>query len=332
MMRGEASAGGRERVEEGRDGVTTVAAVPDAGLSTLLERGLSFSGAAEIAARFLPQVTGLSDGVKAVLLYGSVLWNSVRGNGSYPDFIVIIDGFRGWRRAWADALWGAMLPPTVYHLRDGDTSAKLCVATCAQLATQTSARAKDLHLAGRLSKRVALVWSRDEAARQQIVGAQADALKMMARLVMNRFQGSVGVDDFMLALLGLSYESEIRILEPGKIQALFAVEREHYRAVGRALLASLGATALDGEGTRFQFPVGGGAPAEETRRLLRRSRRRAYLRWPKYLATYDGWLDYLLAKLARSGHPVALTERQRRHPFIFALPVLYRMYRTRRVG
>ena len=35
------------------------------------------------------------------------------------------------------------------------------------------------------------------------------------------------------ALLRLSYESEIRIVEPTKVAALFAAEREHYRAVAR---------------------------------------------------------------------------------------------------
>jgi len=224
------------------------------------------------------------------------------------------------------------LPPAVYRVRDGEAFAKACVVTSEQLRQQTSVAAKDLHLAGRLSKRVALVWARDQAARQQIVAAQASALRTMARLVLNRFPQHVEVDAFMVALLGLSYESEVRIREPGKIQALFEVEAAHYRALGRALLAGLGGEPVDAAATRFQVGAASGAAPGETRRLLRRSRRRAYLRWPKYLATYDGWLDYLLAKLARSGSPVALTERQRRHPFIFALPVLYRMYRTRRVG
>jgi len=320
--------GEKERSDEGMSMVPAA----DARLSAVLEASLSFPGAADLAAPFLPQVVGGSGRVRAVLLYGSVLWNSVRGTTSHPDLIVIIDGFRGWHRGWADPLWGAMLPPSVYRLRYGDAHAKLCVATSAQLARQTGQAAKDLHLAGRLSKRVALVWSRDEACRQQIVAAQAAALKTMARLVLNRFSGQVDLDEFMLALLGLSYESEIRIREPGKVQALFTAEPQHYRAVGRALLETFGAVPLDGAATRFQLPATAAAPVAETRRLLRRSRRRAYLRWPKYLATYDGWLDYLLAKLARSGSPVALTARQRRHPFLFALPVLYRMYRTRRVG
>lgn len=314
------------------DDGTSTAAVADIRLAAAIEASLSFAGAADVAAPFLPQVVGDSGRVQAVLLYGSVLWNSVRASSSHPDLIVIVDNFRGWHRRWADSLWGAMLPPSVYRLRHGDAYAKLCVATSAQLGRQTSVAAKDLHLAGRLSKRVALVWSRDEACRRQVVAAQAAALKTMARLVLNRFGGEVELDAFMLALLGLSYESEIRIREPGKTQALFMAEERHYRTVGRALLETFGAVVLDEGATWFQVPAAAAAPVAETRRLLRRSRRRAYLRWPKYLATYDGWLDYLLAKLARSGSPVALTARQRRHPFLFALPVLYRMYRTRRVG
>jgi len=280
----------------------------------------------------LRQLFELSERVSAVLVYGSALWKGVRGATSQPDLIAIVDSFRGWRRGTLDSLWGGMLPPTVYRLRAGDAYAKLCVVTSAQLLRQTSVAAKDLHLAGRLSKRVALVWSRDEAARRQVVSAQAASLRTMARLVLNRFPGEVELDAFLLALLGLSYQSEIRIHEPGKVQALFSAEAAHYRAVGRALLVGLGAVPLDAAATRFRLAEGSAAPEAETRRLLRRSRRRAYLRWPKYLATYDGWLDYLLAKLARSGSPVTLTERQRRHPFIFALPVLVRMYRTRRVG
>jgi hypothetical protein len=316
----------------GGEGQTPATADGDVELSAALEAGLAFPGAPEIAARFLPSLRAVSDRVSAILLYGSALWSSVRGSTSHPDFIVVIDDFRGWHRGWADTLWGAMLPPTVYRLRAGDAQAKLCVVTADQLAAQTSARAKDLHLAGRLSKRVALVWSRDEAARRQVVNAQAESLKTTARLVLNRFRGPVQLDAFMLALLGLSYESEIRIREVGKVEALFSVEKEHYRAVGRAVLTALGAVPANAEATAFDVPAGIAAAPAETRRLLRRSRRRAYLRWPKYLATYDGWLDYLLAKLARAGNPVSLTERQRRHPFIFALPLLYRMYRTRRVG
>jgi hypothetical protein len=307
-------------------------------LAAQIEEGLIVPGAAEIAAPFLPALTtspsrGPERGVQAILLYGSVLWNATRDKTSQPDFIVVVDSLRAWYPRLRDRVWGSVLPPAVHCVRQGAALAKVSVVTARQLASQTASTAKDLHLAGRLSKRVALVWSRDPQARQRIVDAKRAALMTVARLTLSRFDGPFALDDFLLSLLGLSYESEVRIVEPGKLAALLDVEREHYRAVGSALLGALGATPIDLSPTpRFNVPASVAAARAELQRCLRRSRRRAYLRWPKYLLTYDGWLDYLLEKLARTGNQVSLTERQRRHPLIFALPVLYRMMRTKRVG
>jgi hypothetical protein len=259
------------------------------------------------------------------------LWPSVRGQNSHPDFIVIVDSLRrfyGNRRA---ALLGAILPPTVYRLHSGHVSAKLSVATAEQLRSQCAADARDLHLAGRLSKRVALVWSRDAAARARVVAAQAEALRTLAPLVLSRFDGRVSTDEFIGALLRISYESEIRIAEPNKVGALFAAERAHYRAVARTLLSELGARA-DGSASAVTFPAEASASPAQLLRLLRRSRRRALLRLPKYLVSYDGWLDYVLKKLARTGTPVALTQRQRRHPLLFGIPVLCQLAISKRLA
>lgn len=308
-------------------------------LTAQIEQGLTVSGAAEIAAPFLPALT-TSSSVQSILLYGSVLWNATRDKTSQPDLIVVVDSLRAWYPRLRDRLWGAVLPPAVHCVREGSALAKVSIVTARQLASQTAITAKDLHLAGRLSKRVALVWSRDPQARQRIVDAKRAALTTVARLTLSRFDGPFALDDFLLEMLGLSYESEVRIVEPGKVAALLDVEREHYRAVGRALLGALGATggpgfvrAIDASSSSsFQLPADVAAARGELQRCLRRSRRRAYLRWPKYLFTYDGWLDYLLQKLARTGNQVSLTERQRRHPLIFALPILCQLMRTKRVG
>ncbi|HEY1586875.1 MAG TPA: hypothetical protein VGH63_14375, partial [Polyangia bacterium] len=139
------------------------------------------------------------------------------------------------------------------------------------------------------------------------------------------------IDRFIDALLRLSYESEIRIVEPAKVTALFAAEPEHYRAVAEALLVELGARHDAGRGGLI-VPPRAVAPHALLSRRLRRSRRRALMRFPKYLITYDGWLDYLLKKLERVGQPVALSEWQRRLPLILALPVLFRLAVARRLA
>jgi hypothetical protein len=61
-----------------------------------------------------------------------------------------------------------------------------------------------------------------------------------------------------------------------------------------------------------------------------RSKRRATLRWLKYIALYDDWLEYILQKVARrSGQTVELTPRERRWPLIFLWPKAIRFLRTR---
>ena len=301
-------------------------------LAALVDGALEIPGAHDSARPFLHELMSpRRRAVRAVLLYGSCLWPSVRGHKSHPDFLVIVDSLRAFHGSFGAAVLGAMLPPSVYRLRSGGGYAKLSIATAAQLRSQCAAGGKDLHLAGRLSKRVAILWARDTESRALVVDAQVAALRTLAPLALSRLGSRVAVDDFMLALLRLSYESEIRIVEPTKVAALFAAERAHYRTVAEALLSELGARP-DGESSQLLVPVSAATPRAHLMRRLRRSRRRALLRLPKYLITYDGWLDYLLNKLARTGAPVALDDRQRRHPLIFALLVLYRLAAARRLA
>ncbi len=310
----------------------------DKGLFDLVDGALDVPGAAETAQPFLEElVSPPTRGVRAVLLYGSCLWPSVRGRASCPDFVVIVDSLRRFHKSITSAFLGAVLPPSVYRLRRGDGYAKLSIVTVAQLREQCGARGKDLHLAGRLSKRVALVWARDRQSRALVVDAQLAALRTLAPLALSRLAHRVGpvepieVDRFIDALLRLSYESEVRIVEPSKVAALFGAEHEHYRAVAHALLSELGARR-HGDTTMLVVPPRAVAPHALLSRRLRRSRRRALLRLPKYLVTYDGWLDYLLKKLERTGQPVALSEWQRRLPLILALPVLLRLASARRLA
>ena len=302
-------------------------------LAGLVDGALALPGATRIAHPFLGELVSSPErGVRAVLLYGSCLWPSVRGRASCPDLMVIVDSLKRFHRSFASALLGDLLPPSVYRLRRrNELYAKLSVATVAHLESGCSPRAKDLHLAGRLSKRVALVWARDAASRALVVAAQVAALRTLAPLALSRLGPRVTPDRFIETLLGLSYESEIRIVEPAKVAALFEAEREHYRAIAQALLGELGARPVAASGELIVPPAAVAASAVVARRL-RRSRRRALLRWPKYLLTYDGWLDYLLKKLERTGQPVVLTEWQRRLPLVLALPVLFRLATSHRLA
>ena len=61
-----------------------------------------------------------------------------------------------------------------------------------------------------------------------------------------------------------------------------------------------------------------------------RSKGRATARWLKYVALYEGWLEYIVQKTARrSGRTIVLTERERRWPLIFLWPKVIEYVRTR---
>lgn len=300
-------------------------------LRALVESAVDMPAAHVAAQPFLAELARPERTVRAVLLYGSCLWPSVRGAESCPDFIVVVDSLRAFLGGYGPALLGSVLPPSVYRLCRGDQYAKLSIATVDQLAGACTAMGKDLHLAGRLCKRVALVWARDDQSRALVVDAQLAALHTLTPLALARVAAPVTLDGFIAALLRLSYESEVRIVEPTKVASLFAAERDHYRALGRALLAETGAQS-DAESDDVSVPAHAIATRAQVERRLERSRRRALLRWPKYLLTYDGWLDYLTKKLARAGTPVALTAWQRRLPLVLALPVLCRLALARRLA
>jgi hypothetical protein len=52
---------------------------------------------------------------------------------------------------------------------------------------------------------------------------------------------------------------------------------------------------------------------------------RATLRWAKYVALYDDWLEYVVRKVERrSGVALELTGRERRWPLVFLWPKLVR--------
>lgn len=85
---------------------------------------------------------------------------------------------------------------------------------------------------------------------------------------------------------------------------------------------------LTADGSYRRGPIAPEA-ARRVEAFLRLSRLRGQLRWPKYLVTFDNWLDYLVAKVERhTGRPVELTERQRRWPLIFAWPRFLELRRS----
>jgi Phosphatidate cytidylyltransferase, mitochondrial len=256
------------------------------------------------------------DAVRAIVFYGSLLADTTRRPDSFHDFYVIVDSLAAYHGRLRDRLVGRVLPPSIYYRQfEGDLRCKFCVLTADQLERELSPRARDIHNVGRFSKRVAVLWSRDAASYELVVEGCLSAARTLRPHALALLPAEFELDELIRTLLRLSYLGEQRVAEDSKVDALFAAERDHYRALYGAILDEAG---LVREGDRYRQPAPTAADRRRTLRFLARSRRRGKLRWPKYIVTVDNWLEIALAKVERHhGVKVELTARERRWPLIF---------------
>jgi hypothetical protein len=180
--------------------------------------------------------------------------------------------------------------------------------------------------------------------------------------------GDVGTARFTaealwLRTLGETYAAELRPESPGSVRALYDADPARYERTARAALTRLYGTeslrggsdgqvmeiALPGK-SQASAPHGGEIQGPSRGRRLRRSSRGRrlrrlvrgrrlrrllakcvyFLQLLKTAATFGDWLPYALWKLERhTGNKVVLNERQRRHPFIWGWPLLFRILRQK---
>lgn len=253
-----------------------------------------------------------------------------------------------------------LLPPNVIAVSDAETTppllAKVAVFSLADFERACSPRARDHFLLGRLFQPAALVWTRDEASRSVVVRAVLQARAASFRWGRAHLPPRFDAEAYCRALLATSFAAEIRPEHMDRVSALLDAQRATIVPMYDALLSWLSRSPEgsvgdggDRSGTAGAGGVGGGG-GQLTREgetyadsrppgrwgrfrsslYFRRSKLRATLRWVKYIALYDDWLDYVIQKVARrSGVAIELSPRERRWPLIFLWPKAIRFLRTR---
>lgn len=294
------------------------------------------------AARILTQAARerFGDAVVATLFYGSCLRNATAEG--VLDFYVIVDDYR---RAYASrwlARVNAWLPPNVFYLErpgpDGVLRAKLAVMSARDFARGTSGRSLRAGFWARFCQPALAVYTRDEAARETVVTAVANAVRTAVTrgLELLPVRGGTARCDapaLWLALFRETYASELRAESDATVRSLHDAAPERYARVLDAALAELalaGRARVSRDGAAYVVAV---APAllghpRRARRLAAKATGLAQLL--KSALTFGDWVPYALWKLERhTGTRLELSERQRRHPFLFAWPVIFRVLARR---
>ena len=299
-------------------------------------------------ARYLARAFG--PGTVALLHYGSHAQSAETGPDSAWDYFVIVDEYRPAYRALAatlprgfparrGALLNRILPPNVISVTAPDAGsarlAKCCVLSVRHLTRACSPRPADHFVRARLFQQTHLVWARDAAGRERVSDAIASARWETFTWGRPFLPARFDARTYGRTLLEVSYAGEIRPEAAQHVHVLLDAQGATLMPMFETLLAHLasrGALARIGEGYRDPRP-----PRAPARALARAwfgwSKVRATLRWLKYVALYDDWLDYVVRKVERrSGVRIELTARERRWPLVFLWPKAVRFITGRRGG
>lgn len=270
--------------------------------------------------------------VAAIAFYGSCLRR--RTSEGVHDFYAIVDDYRSAYRSPALAAINALLPPNVFYLEQVSGSARLR-AKYAVVSRADLARAcrGETHRAGtwaRFAQPMAAAFARDDSARDALVGACADAVCTALRAgLATRVHGWQPAESGALwrEVFRATYAAELRPEREGASDAIYADQSERFDArlaEALAVLLESGAALRGSDGAvRVRTP------------LARAPGRSAAAKWigalqlAKTAATFGDWVPYALWKVERhSGVHLEASERQRRHPWLFGWPLLFRVWRS----
>jgi len=289
-----------------------------------------------------PEASALCDAIRAkhgaavaaVVFYGSCLRRST-AEGVHDFYVVVDDYAAAYASRWL-ARVNAWLPPNVFYietrLADVTLRAKYAVVSRADLERGCRGETLRCGLWARFAQPVVLAWVRDERDRQALAAACADAVCTAVRVgVAARGAGwqAPSSPDLWRDVFRATYASELRPEREGASDALYAEQSERFDArLALAVDALVEAGAVErsaeGDGSRMR--------ARERRVPLPHpllGKPLAALQLLKTGLTFGDWVPYALWKLERhSGVRLEASERQRRHPFLFAWPLVLRALRS----
>jgi hypothetical protein len=280
-------------------------------------------------------------GVSSILFYGSCLRRGT--TEGVLDFYVLVDGYRAAHRSRLQALLGWLVPPNVFYLEidhGGERlRAKYAVITTRDFLRAARGRRVDARIWSRFCQPTRLVWARDAQARKDALVAARSATLTAVDRMLSWLPGDGPVQRFEPAELWTTafretYRAELRGEKAETIEAIYAAQAERFDRVAVAALRE-----LEARGKLRVVATGRELEVASDPAWRARARRAWRLRRPlakafaiavlvKTPVTFDGWVDYAIFKVERhSGVRIELSERQRRRPFLHAVPILLRLLR-----
>ncbi|HLZ79237.1 MAG TPA: hypothetical protein VKQ09_07855, partial [Sphingomonas sp.] len=240
-------------------------------------------------------------------------------DGLMLDFYLIVSDYR---TAYGDS-WLAranrLVPPNVFPFEADGLAAKYAVLSEADFARLCGPETDNPSVWARFAQPARLAWAADDAARNNVVSAIAQAAPtLLARTLPTIEAESEDPLDLWRAAFGFTYAAELRAERTTRSGSIVDADPERYRRFSDPAL----------ERTRELAParIGRDAALKGWRRTQRHGKLLTLLRLAKASATFAGGLDYLAWKINRhAGTAITIRPWQRRWPILGAITLLPRL-------
>jgi hypothetical protein len=259
--------------------------------------------------------------LQAIIVYGSWL----RGKtDTMLDFYVLTDSNASLPTIWQRFLCHA-LPPNVYQIHATSAAAEdgthVMRAKYALLTLKQFCRAMkhDFHsyFWARFAQPCEIVFTRDDDALRLLQTAFEDAATTFMRRTLPLLPENYSSRELWVTGLQQTYRCELRTESGQRADTLYEFDPDYYDQKTRTFAAALAAGSGERRWASFSWWI---------RRL--QGKLLSVLRLLKAAFTFNEPLQYLLWKVERhTGLQFQASERQFKHPLLFAWPLLWRMYR-----
>jgi hypothetical protein len=199
---------------------------PNPALRDFIAQELAMPVSGEVSA--FAEELATRPGVAAVLFYGSCLQRGT--TEGMLDFYVLTDTRRPYGQNVISALAGRALPPNVYPEDFGALRAKAAVVTVAGFRARMAPTRIDTTFWARFCQRAALVWVRDDAARDAATDAVAAAVETGSIWAARLSPDTKGPAAWR-GLFAHTYKVEIRVEGPGRAADIVGTDEVRFAAL-----------------------------------------------------------------------------------------------------
>ncbi len=254
------------------------------------------------------------DGVVAILLYGSGLWQK-NVQDCIWDLYVIVDAYKDVEPNIGLRIGGALLPPNVYFT-ETPLSCKYTIMRKDQFEHGASDKAVKPQIWARFAQPCRILYTRNEDAQNFIIQALTSCVLTFHKRALPFADSKTNPKDIWTSGLNETYGSELRSENPERAAQIYASAAASYDARTKLALGSID----------FKLPV-----LFWVRRFFRRPfiKFLYFVQLMKAVFTFQNSVDYALWKIKRhSGVDIKANDFQRRYPLIGAWPLLWKVYRA----